>query len=89
MSAPFMSLVCPHCDGTGQLTFTGSSLAERVKYLRALSGKSMREIPGISSAMICNIERGNITNIGADKVCALADAFQVPTDWILGRGVSA
>lgn len=80
-----MSMPCPHCDGTGQLTFVGSTLAERVKYLRALSGKSMRQIPGISSAMICNIEGGRLTNIGADKVCALADAFGVSADWILGR----
>lgn len=80
-----MSIPCPHCDATGTLTFKGSTLAERVKYLRALSGKSMRQIPGISSAMVSRVETGLTVNIGADNLCALAEAFGVSTDWLLGR----
>lgn len=62
-----------------------TTLAGRLRHLRAEKGVSLRQIDGISSAFYSQLETGRITNPGADKLIAIADFFGVSVDWLLGR----
>lgn len=75
---------CPHCRGTGIIEL--NSLAARLLHLRLAKGVSLRNIPGVSSALYSQMETGRISNPGADKLVAIADFFDVSVDWLLGRG---
>lgn len=63
------------------------SLAERLKPLRKAKGKTqkeMSELLQVTERHYQKIEYGHI-NISATMLIALADYFQVTTDYLLGR----
>lgn len=64
------------------------SLGERVKRLRQQRGWLQRDLArtaGLSQPVIARIERGVYPRLQVQTLTALADAFQVSVDFLLGR----
>ena len=67
--------------------FSKEIFAERVKTLRIKKNVKQSElgkIVGLTCTAISDIERGRRTTT-LEKLCALADYFEVSTDYLLGR----
>lgn len=60
---------------------------QRLRMLREERGCAQKDVAraaGVSVASISNYESGQ-AEPGLDKLCAMADFFDVSTDWLLGR----
>lgn len=84
---PAITGPCPYCSGSCRVKI--DTFAARLLHLRQAKGVSLRQIPGVSSALYSQMETGRISNPGADKLIAIADFFDVSVDWLLGRAVKS
>jgi len=68
--------------------FDTKTIAFRLRWARTELGLKQKELgrrAGISGNYISDIERGNVSNVGVEKVLALAEVLEVSPEWLLGR----
>lgn len=66
-----------------------STLGARLRHARSQTGMTLREVAtqigGVSNPFISQLETGKVDDCSARTLAALADAYGVSIDWLLGR----